>query len=308
MEILQITPPRCDGRVPGVSEAIAEIKIDGHRGLAHFGCELGRAHLTGRRISKVTGNFTERGLNIPHITRLNNLWWKAWNKKYTVLDGEVVVPGYPFEAVQSVMGSKPIRAFEWQKENAFAQYVVFDVLFSDGIDVRSLPRSERRILASDIVRDMQRFTNKVEFIQSKKVLTLEQRQEFFDEVVADGGEGLVIKTIDGRYGVGQLKMKEVKTFDVVITGFTDANYGKTGKYDGLIGAVEFGAYRNGELVYIGRCSGMDDTQRIDFSKRSDWYVGKVVEVKSNGLTKRKVLRHPQFLRLRDDKAPEECVI
>jgi ATP-dependent DNA ligase len=37
-------------------------------------------------------------------------------------------------------------------------------------------------------------------------------------------------------------------------------------------------------------------------------IGKVMELKANGLTAKGRLRHPRFLRMRPDKNPEDCPI
>jgi len=304
--IQQLSPAGCDGRVSGDETVFAELKVDGHRGLFHFGVGLDRGYLTGRRKSKRTKLFTEKGLCVPHLMRAGEELAQD-RMGYTVLDGEVTIPDHPFEAVQSVMGSYPDRAIAWQEENRRARYTVFDLLFYDGQDVRRKPRCERRLLAMDVVEELRKFSSRIGFVYWDKLETEAEREALFERVTGEGHEGLVVKTIRGRYGSGQKKMKAVKTFDVVISGFTDAREGKTGQFLGLIGAVKFSAYRDGALVEVGQCSGMDLPQRRDFTARKDWYLGQVVEVKSNGVTRHGRLRHPQFLRLRGDKAPEECV-
>lgn len=309
MAIKQIKPPSCDGKVYNDEVVFAEEKIDGHRGLLHFGGGLDRGYLTGRRLSKKTGLYTEKGLNVPQIqnalTRALDGPLRGYG--YTVLDGEIVVPGMSFEYIQTIMGSKPERAVEVQRYQGWAEYVVFDCVFINGCDMRNQPRAERRIAAMDVVDELAKFYPSISFVPWKIADVPADRAAYFQEVVKAGGEGLVVKSRWGKYGQGQRKMKAAKTYDVVITGFTKANKGKTGKFEGMIGAVKFSAYREEELVELGQCSGMNDAQRIDFTTRKSWYLGKVIEVKANGVTRHGRLRHPQFLRLRDDKAPEECM-
>ena len=60
-----------------------------------------------------------------------------------------------------------------------------------------------------------------------------------------------------------------------------------------------------KIIEVGECSGFDDEQRIMFSN-SDW-VGSVIEIKANELFKDTgKLRHPRFMRIREDKNPYEC--
>lgn len=59
------------------------------------------------------------------------------------------------------------------------------------------------------------------------------------------------------------------------------------------------------VLYVGECSGFDDELRAELSHYN--YIGRVIEVKCNEIFKDTgKLRHPRFLRFRDDKDPEEC--
>lgn len=61
------------------------------------------------------------------------------------------------------------------------------------------------------------------------------------------------------------------------------------------------------LVEMGQCSGMDSEFRQAISENRDYYLGKVIEVKANGrFEDTGKLRHPQFMRFREDKNVEDC--
>ena len=78
-------------------------------------------------------------------------------------------------------------------------------------------------------------------------------------------------------------------------------------YYGWKNAMTLGLYKNGELVEIGRvASGLTDIIREDMANNPDNYIGQVVEVECMSTTKDGALRHPVFIRMRDDKAPEDC--
>lgn len=121
----------------------------------------------------------------------------------------------------------------------------------------------------------------------------------------NGGEGAILKNPLAPYRTGLTrnerptqtwyKIKKFDTVDVQITGFQAGQ----GKYTGLIGAIVF---VNPVTGIIGKCSGMTDEQRIDFTQRSkagnmfgDW-----MEIRYFGLTVG-TPRHPQFVRLRPDR-------
>jgi hypothetical protein len=121
-------------------------------------------------------------------------------------------------------------------------------------------------------------------------------------------EGWVFKNGDGHESA---KWKPTKTMDVVVTGFREGR----GKYLGLVGALECAVYdryaRPGdepaELLPVANVSGMDDATRIEISADESFYAGRVCEVKYQYVGSKARLRHPRFVRWRDDKRPECCL-
>jgi hypothetical protein len=109
-------------------------------------------------------------------------------------------------------------------------------------------------------------------------------------------EGYVFK--DGQL-LNCEKWKPVKTIDLVVTGYKDGN----GKYLGLIGAIEASTIEGHVVASVG---GMDDSTRIDLSDREDEFLGTVVEVAYQYVGAGGRLRHPRFVRWRDDKKADEC--
>lgn len=87
-----------------------------------------------------------------------------------------------------------------------------------------------------------------------------------------------------------IKIKVQETWDTEVTGIL---LGK-GKYDSMVGALVT------SLGNVG--SGLTDHQRyIDWKNPTAGWVGKMIEIKGMGLTKDGKIRHPVFVRLREDK-------
>ncbi len=307
VEIKQLEPARAkhvsDKKLTQIwddsSEYVAEPKLDGWRYLLHLGDELSRPHLTGRRISKETGVFSEKGLCAPC------LWPKNHNRKelgYTVLDGEIIPPvGAGFRDLASIMNSDPETAARTIEQLGPPRYVVFDVLFREGEDMRDFCQLDRSHAASGVVR----------FLQHELITMIPRvsaTREAYDSIVGVGGEGLILKRIDAAYGEsgGWVKVKRSTTLDVIVTGFTDAKHGITGKYVGQIGAVIVSVYlSDGSLIPVGQVSGMTDEIRLDMTHNKGSWLGVVIEVEAQEFGKDR-LRHPRWGRARPDADARTC--
>lgn len=115
-------------------------------------------------------------------------------------------------------------------------------------------------------------------------------------------EGLVYK--DGNM-LRWAKEKRIASLEAVVTGTKDGN----GKYLGLLGALVLSVYdHDGVLVEVARCSGMTDAERIMMGEDEESLIGRVVEVEYQYVGAGGRLRHPRFLRFRDDKNAVECTV
>lgn len=62
------------------------------------------------------------------------------------------------------------------------------------------------------------------------------------------------------------------------------------------------------VMIVCECGGYSDEEREYFTEHQEELIGSTVEVKANGVMKDSGrLRHPRFLRMREDKAPESCI-
>lgn len=111
-------------------------------------------------------------------------------------------------------------------------------------------------------------------------------------------EGYVFK--DGNR-LNWRKWKPVKTIDLIVVDLKDGN----GRFFGLTGALVC-ATTEGHV--IANVSGMDDQTRIHVSDNESAIIGRVVEVAYQYVGAKGRLRHPRFVRFRDDKTTGECLI
>lgn len=92
------------------------------------------------------------------------------------------------------------------------------------------------------------------------------------------------------------KIKPFMSADLIVT---DVKPGK-GKYTGQVGALICSLADGTEVANI---SGFTDEERAMLSTQD---IGRVVEVKYQKVGSRGRLRHPTFMRFRDDKLPSQC--
>lgn len=285
---------------------IAQPKFDGERMLIHY--NNGEVYCTSRRYSKKTNQYMENQDKLPILQeKMSHL-----KLDYTVLDCECYAKDW--STIVGILHSLPERAIELQKENA-ANFAIFDCLFYDGIDLRDKPYIERLAYAAKVVKMINyeehlhliQFMDEADYINNPiyaKFITSEEAwQQCMQSAIEQGFEGIVVKSLQKTYyeKAASLKCKKFETVDCVITGYKEGN----GKYEGSIGALQIGYYDNGNFVAISHVNcGTDDEREIVNANR-DKYLHKVVEVKCQEVTD-KSLRHPVFVRFRDDKDYTMC--
>lgn len=281
--------------------SVFEPKLDGHRVIIHK---------EGSTLSMYSRTFKDQGGKLPHLEKA----FLAIPFDFT-LDGEIIdlvktvtikgqeVPIASFSGAQSVMGSGAGRAAASVNKLTF---VAFDCLSAQGKNLTDIPDVLRRGALELVVEALRVHTPNVMLIPRWK----EFDEDLYDAILEAGGEGVMVKNPLAVYRPGKrphntwFKLKGVDTTDVVIVGYKPGQ----GKYKGMVGAIEFGQYLDGRLVPRSRCSGMTDAQRQHFTDHQSEFVGRVMEIKYFGrVGPEKSFRHPNFVAIRDDKLPEECV-
>ena len=289
---------------------VFEIKYDGYRLLGVR--EENRPRLVSRNGNDLTPTFPEieralRGLPYPGV----------------MVDGEAVVHdehGIPsFQRLQKRgrirRRTDVLRASMEMPATLYA----FDLLAIGGYDLRGLPLLARK----EVLRLLLPTTGPIRYCDHIE----EMGEAMFEHAGRLRLEGVVGKDASSRYAPGRspkwLKVRAVETDDFVVVGFTDPKGGRGG-----FGALHLGQYEDGELVYAGRVgTGFTEAVLTEIHEllvpldgasppaagpvpkgaNHHWTEPEVVvEVTFKEVTEDGMLRHPSYVRLRDDKPPEDC--
>ncbi len=235
-------------------------------------------------------------------------------KHDVIVDGEVVV-----------VDEHGASHFEWLQHwhddpHGSLRYYLFDLLWLDGHDLRSLPLTQRKAMLRTILPKsaVLQYSDHIETDGDK----------LFAQMQSRGLEGMVAKRADAPYREGDrgqdwLKVKTGYQQEFVIGGYTEPR--GTRQY---LGSLLIGYYDHGQLVYAGHSGGgiADDDRKALLTQLHKlerptspfappepkpnapvhWVEPKLVcEMAFTEWTSDGSLRHPRYLGLRPDKAATE---
>lgn len=313
---------------------IVEEKLDGHRMSleVRIGHNILRTR-TGKNVSD----------NLPKLRDIP-LWEIGLTG--TIFDGELKAASGKFIDLQSIIGSLPEKAIQFQEQHGYPTLNVFDMPISQGYDIRWRPLTHRKQI-------LELALDKVELLSIIKIVPYKslRRSSFkklLEETWANGKEGLILKNLDAPYQCKKtkdmLKFKEERTFDVVIIGYQPPTKEYKGKnvntwdywetedgrlhlthesfleseYQGVpvtkpyilgwIGAIDCGVWKNGKLVKVTEVKGITDSDQAEIRRHKKELIGTCIEIKAQEIISMETgsLRHPRFSRWHDDKDPNEC--
>jgi ATP-dependent DNA ligase len=300
---------------------VAEPKIDG----CHYFLDSGRVLST--QISKGTNSLVDKTDNVPHLIE----GYLRANLGEIILDGEINYPNKRgSNEATKITGCSASEAVRRQEEElGWVTFTVFDILRDPkGNWLINQPWNIRREALEYAMSLLTKESPYFQLIPVKR----SRKQQFLDRILAEGGEGVVLKHTAGIYIPGKrpidnwVKIKVSDFDDVVVMGFDPPKKEYTGKdyenwpywEDGIpvskhyylnqIGSIAFGKYDNGELIYLGSCTGIDDALRKELTDNQEQYIGQVMEIKFMEKTADGRYRHPNFVRFHPDKNPYECLI
>lgn len=282
------------------ADAVFEVKYDGYRALAAI--SGGRTALQSRNALDLSQQFPRVVKGLREIVTAE-----------AVLDGEIVA-----------LDDEGNGRFQLlQRGEGELRYVVFDLLWLDGEDLRGRPLEERRDLLESLLANVDPPVQ----ISERVPGTLEAA---LVEVRRRGLEGVIAKRRGSPYRSGVRhpdwsKVKVLLAQELAIVGFTPITTGAP-----AIGALRL-AYRQGrEWRYAGKVgTGFTDRMRRELwerlskdvvtdrsaiprdapkSRDTRWVKPRLVaQIAFQEWTDDGMVRHPRFQGLREDKKPEEIV-
>lgn len=309
------------GAAPGDPSGTAvavDVKLDGIRIQVH------RDGDDVRVFTRSLDDITER---VPEIVAAV----RALPARALVLDGEALVVGpdgvpRPFQETAARSATQGERSAAEEAELAASLELspfFFDVLHADGRDLLDEPLRDRLAVLDDLLADA------AEPLVVRRLVTDDAAAAtaFFDAAVAEGQEGVVVKSLAapyaaGRRGAGWVKVKPRHTLDLVVLAVEQGS----GRRSGWLSNIWLGARDpEGGFVMLGKTfKGMTDemlawqTQRFRELQTSDeGYVvhvrpEQVVEIAFDGLQRSTrypgglALRFARVVRYRDDKTAAEA--
>ncbi len=256
----------------------ADIKLDGIRCIAKLGDKL-KDDKT-QLVSRNGKEFKNYPFIAKELEQLDIL-------KYHLLDGEIVMDHF-----QSLMRtvSRKDGGIELAKD---AVYNIFDIHLTKSTFRQRL----------DILEEVEKEINKknlkhLKIIKGTEITNEDSLIDFYNNQLADGHEGIMVKKLDGLYeykrSYSWMKMKPSETLDVKIVDIKEG----TGKYKNNFGAFTC-ELSNNLLVNVG--TGFSDEDRKQYWKNKKELIGQTIEIKYQEQTNDGNLRFPVFIRLRPDK-------
>jgi bifunctional non-homologous end joining protein LigD len=280
---------------------IFEVKWDGYRAIAEI-------DKSGNKLYSRNGLTFDKAY--PKVFEaLKNI------KSHAVIDGEIVVfdeNGKPnFQKLQNFRNS----------DKFVIQYYVFDCIKLEGKSITHLSLLERKQIVRDLLpkSDVIKYCDHVE----------DEGKTLFKEMQKMNLEGMIAKRKTSVYQIGKrtsdwLKIKNVKTQEAIIVGFT-APKGSRTSFGSLLLAVK----KRAKLAYIGNVgTGFTESSLKDLHsklmkitrkssalevppKGSDitWVAPVLVcNIKFTEITADGSVRHPVFQGLRVDKSANEVTL
>lgn len=301
----------CGVNVSPMSYAVEE-KYDGYSYLNVEGKFFSKS-LSSAAGSK--GMPVEKTDRVPHLAKVLS---RVYEECGADLHGELYKIGGTSDDVTRIMGCTADEAqrrsaidLETGGHTTLLHYMLIDIRSIFGKSLINEPHRLRRAILRWVYAKYIKPLDPYGYIRlTEELTTSEDPRDSFKRIVLAGGEGIIIKREDALYIPGKkpannwIKGKKKITLDVFMTGLNEG----TGKNAKLFGSIKFAMMIDGKQVECGNCSsGLDDATRLMIYNNADKLIEsrQVFEIEAIQESV-KSFRNAVFIRLRDDKAYNEC--
>ena len=240
-----------------------EYKLDGERLQIHVNKK--QVSIFSRKLENITNHYPDVSSIMSEIN-VENMIVEAEAVAINKENGSYL----PF---QELMHRRRKHKIKEAVENYPISINLFDIIFFDNEDLTNSSYERRREILNIIVKK----NKKLDIVKNKIIRSAEEIDNFLEQSIEEGCEGLVIKDLQGTYRAGareylwiklkrEYKSEMSDTLDLVVIG---AIYGK-GKRVNRYGALLLAAYDKEEDVFRSFCkvgTGFSDEQlRIIYEK------------------------------------------
>lgn len=211
-----------------------EHKFDGERCLAIK--KKGKVYLISRNDKKMNDEYPEL---VQALLKQN-----ADN---FIIDGEIISKNKKglsdFQLLQGRINVHQTAEVETKEQKIPIEYCIFDLMYVDGYDTRTLPLYARK----ELLKKLLKYNNTLLYTEHQ----IGNGIAFFKKACSLGWEGLIAKKIDSTYvGIRSplwLKFKCIMKQELVIGGYTAPK--RSRKH---FGALLVGYYDKGKFMYAGK--------------------------------------------------------
>ncbi len=220
-----------------LGDCSAEYKLDGERFQIHK--KGGDVDIFSRRLENITGMY-------PDAVKMTLEQVRA---EEAILEGEAVAidpESGDMKPFQTLMQRRRKYRIEEMMEKFPVAVFLFECLYADGEDLTLQPYTVRRETLGKVVEETDRF----KLVRASLVQKESELDEFFEEAIAEGTEGLVVKSTseDSVYRAGarswlwvklkaSYQSKMVDPVDLVVVGAFHGRGRRAGSYGALLAAV-----------------------------------------------------------------------
>lgn len=290
---------------------LASDKLDGIR------CILYKGEILSRSLKPIQNKQLREKLRpLADYSRDNDL----------IIDGEIYSPKLSFQEITKYVMTKDFTDPKTIKKEGrvleipeHLMFYGFDCIVSDNFEEKFFDRVVR------LANLEMEFHTIFKRLMNVTCNTLEELHDVFESVIEDGGEGLILRSYEGRYKCGRgtlkegiiYKLKPYATFDAKIMDVvqaTEVNPNAEKKINELGNSVT--SKKKGDRILVDKASAvwveyeekplkvmlaMTDEEKKEIWANKDNYVGRFIEYKGMLVGAKDVPRHPVFIRFREDK-------